>query len=362
VSAQPAPVEAEDGVALTDEWDALADGLRAPPSLYPGYVAAWTQSREQPPRRPVLTVRDGGSLAGVLPLVDHGRGRAGGIAEAECVGVLARDDDTALILARAALDGRWRSVRLRPVPEGGRSARAFAAAARALGGHCATRPVEVRPVIDAGEDWAAYWAARGGNLRKDIGRRRRRLSDAGEWGVEVHRDTEGLGSLLDEAFRVEASGWKADRGTAITSDPEAAEQYRLLAHWAACRGWLRLAMLRLDGRAIAMQYGVEAHGVSYALKIGFDEEFASLSPGKVLLASEIERCFAEGVARFDFAGAVAGYKTAWATGEERYDELFATPPGVAGRLVWTAERGRAWVRPRAKAARTRLRERRGDAA
>jgi CelD/BcsL family acetyltransferase involved in cellulose biosynthesis len=53
---------------IAPEWDALADRVGAAPFLRPGWLGAWLEAF--PAGRPaILTVREGGELKGVLPLL-----------------------------------------------------------------------------------------------------------------------------------------------------------------------------------------------------------------------------------------------------------------------------------------------------
>jgi hypothetical protein len=118
---------------------------------------------------------------------------------------------------------------------------------------------------------------------------------------------ERLDEVLEEAFRIEASGWKEAKGTAITSRPDTRRFYRDVARWAAGEGWLRIAFLRLDGHAVAMMYVLETDRTLYYLKGGYDPGFERHSPGMVLLASVIEDAFGRDVDRVELLG-----------GDERY--------------------------------------------
>src|SRR5439155_10777058 len=102
-----------------------------------------------------------------------------------------------------------------------------------------------------------------------LGRLWRSLEERGETRVSYEDGGDGLEDLLSEGFRLEGSGWKERAGTAILSDPTVEGFYRAVARWASQRGWLRLAFLRLDGRAIAFDICLEQGGAVYVLKGGF---------------------------------------------------------------------------------------------
>ena len=351
---------------MAQEWGALADGLAAPPALYPGYVQAWAAAHAAPERLQAVTVWRGDRLAAVLPLVlDRSRQTTVAMRHTEEVGIVADGADAARAAAEGALAMGVSRLLMRPVPRGGLTHAAFAEACADGAGSLMERVVDEHPVIDITGDWESYWSTLSRNTRSDVRRRRRRLDELGSVEVEVLDGAEGLEEALALAMEIEASGWKGRAGTALAARPADERHHRLLAHWAARRGWLRLTFLRVDGRAIAFHFSLQAHGILYVLRIGFADDMAAHSPGKVLMACEIERAFAEGLDRFDFAGSSADYKTRWANGSRTLLELSAFPPTVRGRaaraagvarlrLTPVAKRGRAALRDGRDAARARL--------
>ena len=132
-------------------------------------------------------------------------------------------------------------------------------------------------------------------------------------------------------LRIEVSGWKGREGTAIADRPREERFQRLLARWADSRGWLRLWFLRLDDRPIAFRLGIEARGVFTSLKIGYLEEYAAQSPGKVLEAAVIESLHRGDCRRFDYAGGTTAHKDRFATGSCPLLELSAFPDSLRGR-------------------------------
>jgi hypothetical protein len=62
---------------------------------------------------------------------------------------------------------------------------------------------------------------------------------------------------LEEGFRVEGSGWKGVYGTSISSHPATRRFFTEVAYWASKCGWLRLAFLCLNDRALDFGYALE---------------------------------------------------------------------------------------------------------
>jgi len=115
--------------------------------------------------------------------------------------------------------------------------------------------------------------------------------------------------------------------------------YRSVARWADRRGWLRLAFLRVGGRAVAFDLHIEPGGATYVLKGGFDPEWARFSPGSALTYASLRRAFADrGLQSYEFVGTDDPYKLTWtaATRDRVRLQLFPrTPVGTLERLAWT---------------------------
>ena len=183
------------------------------------------------------------------------------------------------------------------------------------------------------------------------------MEERGDLAVSVSDGSEGLDGLLEEGLRIEAAGWKGERGSAILSTPATADFYRAVARWAAERGWLRLCFLRLDGAAVAFDLALETGGVHYLLKTGYDPALARLSPGNLLRREMLARAFDEGLDSYEFLGTNEPWKLDW-TGAARPRVLLQFfSPSLAGRTRWAAF---AYGRPMAR--RLLRRDRRNRAA
>jgi CelD/BcsL family acetyltransferase involved in cellulose biosynthesis len=340
---------------LEGEWAALADRVAAPASLHPGYLGAWAEARGETGRLIVATARRDGELAAVLPLV-LSRSRLSARARRYVgeVGAVADGPAAAAAAMTAALSLPVAQLLLRPVPDGGLTHRALAAAAAGAGRPLVARTVETQAQIDLTGGWDAYWAGLGSKLRNDVKRRRRRLEELGEVTVTPF-EPGSLDAALDDAFRIEGSGWKGREGTAIADRAEEERFQRLLARWADSRGWLRLWFLRLDGRPIAFRLGIEANGVFNSFKIGYLEDYAAQSPGKVLEATVIESLHRGDCRRFDYAGDMSAHKDRFATGSRELLELSTFPASLRGRAGRVAAGLRGRAVPVVKRARDRLR-------
>jgi CelD/BcsL family acetyltransferase involved in cellulose biosynthesis len=249
--------------------------------------------------------------------------------------VIAEDEAAATALASAVFELRPRRLTLRCADPDKLGLAAINAFAVNSGYRIDLGPAARRPYIEIGE-WEEYESHLPKMLRGDTRRRRRRLAEQGEVSVEVVDGSERLGPLLREGFTVEAAGWKGRAGTAITSRPKTREFFIDGARWAASRGILRLAFLRLDGRPIAFQYDLEDNGVFFFLKTGFDPAFSVFAPGRLLLHEMVRRAFALGLKRFELLGGDDPYKLQWTSTCHELVRLHAFAPTIAGRVEGAA--------------------------
>jgi CelD/BcsL family acetyltransferase involved in cellulose biosynthesis len=199
-------------------------------------------------------------------------------------------------------------------------------------GHTTIERVTARePYVQIDGSFEDYEAGLPRKHRKELRRMQRRLEEEGEVSFEFADGRERLSELLEQGYAIEGSGWKTERGTAIALVPEALRFYTEIARWAAARGWLRLAFLRLDGRPLAFDFCLEANGVFYALKGGFDVEYRRFGPGGVLTLESLRRAFEGGLDSYEFLGTDDPYKLQWTSTVRERMRLQVFSRSVAGR-------------------------------
>jgi CelD/BcsL family acetyltransferase involved in cellulose biosynthesis len=338
-------VETRDNVGdLTAEWDALADRVTAEPWVRPGWIEAWWEAFGAGRLR-VVTLTKGDRLAGVVPLMeDNGVVRSTSNWHTPEFGLLAEPEEHP-DLARAIVERRPRRLWLAFVDPAEPGINACRATLQAVGYRTLERTLEDSPYVSVDGDWEAYREGLPKKLGTELRRRRRRLEEAGHFSFEVVDGRERLSSCLDEGFAVEAAGWKGEQGKAISSRPETLGFYRAVASWAAARDWLRLAFLRLDGQPFAFDFCVEAHGIHYLLKTGFDPAYGKFAPGMILRYEMLARAFSIGLRGYEFLGADEPWKLQWTQTTRRRTLFQAFAPTPRGRAEWAAF---AWGRPIAK--------------
>jgi CelD/BcsL family acetyltransferase involved in cellulose biosynthesis len=320
----------DDLAGIAQEWEELAERVGALPFLWPGWVSAWLAAFGGAAR--IAAVREGGQLTAVMPLVR----RAGVLMSAAnshtpLAGAVAEDPSYVHQIARAVVAAGAARTDLRSLDSRDPLLAELRASTLAHGHTSIERVTDREPYVELSGSFEGYEAGLARKHRKELRRMRRRLEDEGSITFEFADGSERLDALLEEGFAIEGSGWKSDAGTAIQAVPEARRFYTEIARWAAARGWLRLAFLRLDGRPLAFDFCLEAGGAFYALKGGFDVEYRRFGPGSLLTLESLRHAFEMGLDSYEFLGTDDAYKLQWTSTVRERVRLQVFSRSVVGR-------------------------------
>ncbi|MEA2363724.1 MAG: hypothetical protein QOD71_2869 [Thermoleophilaceae bacterium] len=342
--------------SLAYEWEELAERVDGSPFLRPGWILPWLRAFGTGTPE-AITVRQGDQLAAVLPMQRKG-GRLSSAANwhSPIFGPLAADEDARDLLLDELFGAGRPSVELSLLHGETDLLAHIDRSARDAGRRVVERPISACPVVDLAGCFEDYEQKLSRNRRRSLRRGRRALEELGNVTFEVHDGLDGLDSELEEVFRVEASGWKGKRGSAISSQAETTRFYTDIAHWAAARGWLRLSSLRLDGRAIACDYSIEFQGSWYSLKSGYDEDYRPYGPGALLLREQLRHCFERGASSLELLGTEDSFKLSWTDRSCERTRVHAFDRSPAGLAHWSRVAGRERLRPAVMWLRKRVRE------
>jgi CelD/BcsL family acetyltransferase involved in cellulose biosynthesis len=193
--------------------------------------------------------------------------------------------------------------------------------------------------------WESYCATRSRPMSQEL----RKLSRQGALRFEDYRGGVDLPEKMSHFFRVEASGWKGEQGTAIACHPEAMQFYLALAAEAAAQGWLRLYLLYLDGQCLAANFALCLGRIIYSEKIGFDAAWSRFSPGHVLRRLTLEHLFETGETDlFDMlpgGGEHRGQKDLWGNCSRRFVRMrLHHPRSLMAGVARRARSSRDWIR------------------
>lgn len=135
---------------------------------------------------------------------------------------------------------------------------------------------------------------RSGSTRKKLRQDWNRLSGLGAVDVANERAPGEVRDAFEIFLAMEAQGWKGAQGTALLCSDQDAAFVRHLIGSLAAQGNASVALLRVDGRAIAAQVLLYCGSLAYTWKTAFDPEYGKYSPGALLVDRITEQLMAAG--------------------------------------------------------------------
>jgi hypothetical protein len=128
-----------------------------------------------------------------------------------------------------------------------------------------------------------------GNFGKELRRKRRRLEEKGRVGWRFRAGNDVTDESIDTFLRLEDQGWKQEEHKSMRARPGHESFFREMSRRFADDGRAFFTELTLDERVIASTCNFISGNVGFAFKIGWDQEFAAVSPG-LLNELELMRC------------------------------------------------------------------------
>ena len=183
--------------------------------------------------------------------------------------------------------------------------------------------------------WDDYLATRTHNLRSELRRKERRLQEQGM----THSTARTPGELevaLDALFELHRGRWGSEASPFFSGlEPF----HRAFATAASARGWVRLHVLDIEGRAVAANYSLRHGGTEWLYQLGRDLRFEHSSVGLIACAITVREAFAEGAALFQLGPGEQPYKLRLAN-DNMTLETVGIARGLRGRVALIAARRR----------------------
>lgn len=335
---------------LARDWAAVLDPSHpgAPFRSY-AWASAWARQALGDHELHVLVARRGGRVVAILPLYSECTLLGGrrlrvvgdGIVGSDYVGIAARAADqpsAAAAFARHLAGENHDDLYLDGLLDGDPL---IAALDGAFPGAVVT-PRYSCPTVGIDGDFPRYLDALPDGTGAQFHRRRRWLQKQRGFGVELLQQPAELERGLEVLLDLHQERW---RGASEAIDGAQIERFHLDALRGMARlGWARIYVLSVAGAPRAALYGFR-HGDRFAFyQAGRDPAWQKRSVGTVLLGMILERCFAEGVAEFDFLHGNEPYKDRWAM---RSRETVAVRAHGSGARAYVGGQARdAWQRCR----------------
>jgi CelD/BcsL family acetyltransferase involved in cellulose biosynthesis len=309
-------VAAEDMADLREDWRALARRIDLPAIAGPEWTSCFHQSLDTADGLCLHVLSRSGLLAAVMPLRRRAGLRSTWASPAHAhlpswtcavdlaVPGIAEEILTHLLASAGALD-------LEPISGEDPLYTALHDAARARGLGVVLSPRHPEAIIDLVAPWERFCATMPAGIKHQM-QKMRQLEKLGRLTFAKAGDVgEPPGQLLEECFELEAAGWKGDRGVPMRAQADTRAFYEALVRDTAATGSLALYTLRLDGRLIAFDLGVQSGPRVDGLKTSYAQDLARHSPGSLLWVMILRREVEAGVVRARHLGPAQEWKARW---------------------------------------------------
>jgi CelD/BcsL family acetyltransferase involved in cellulose biosynthesis len=284
-------------------WRALSERAIEPNGYYlPEWELAVNASARDRVGAIALTAWDGaGRLTGLMPVVSLWHAckiPVPALVSADPYGTLSTPpldrelaaEAVASLLYQARQSGVHALI-LRDMSLDGAAMKVFADVLRRDGMQPLVLQSHVRACLDATRDAdELLQEALGSKKLKELRRQRNRLAEHGAIRFEVARESADVAVALETFLKLEASGWKGQRGTALEQHAGDAAFVRRATEGLAANGQCQIVTLHAGDAPIASAIVLRHQDRAFYFKLGVDERFAKFSPG-VQLTLDLTRHF-----------------------------------------------------------------------
>ena len=296
------------------------------------WILAYAHALPPGERLFVITVRQGGVLTGVAPLVQRG-GPLGAlrlINSDDASGFFYADRPQLFRLVDAVLGLRL-PLALTSLVAGSPTDELFSR----LGRHrrlYVDRSWSMGPSLVLDDSYLDPLSKLRSGRRSELRRRLRKAEAIGEVRFDVEVPGDDPGRWFEEFVRIEGSGWKGRAGTALQADDAQRETLWRFITAPDARDEVRFATMRIGEAMVATDLLLLADGRLWGMKGAYDEAFAHVSPGLLLKVHLMSWAAKHRLRTFEFMGSTDGWKQAWGTGPELH-AMKIYPASIAGSVA-----------------------------
>ena len=196
----------------------------------------------------------------------------------------------------------WDLLDLRWTPPEDRDPADTLSTLESLGMNFRTRLRHHTSIVDLTDTWDAFVKQRSKNWRSHYRRRHKRAAQAGEIQHVRYRprgaefgESDPRFDLYDTCVALAEKSWQGSSETGNTLCHSSVRDLLRSVHvQAAHLGCLDMNLVYLNGEPISFAYNYHHRGHVFALRLGYDPEFANLGPGNLVEELAIQDSFARG--------------------------------------------------------------------
>ena len=160
-----------------------------------------------------------------------------------------------------------------------------------------------------------------GDMRRNLRRRMRRLSEEYQVKVKTHSDFDSLKDAMHAFFKLHQKRWKTKGVPGVFAQEPVRNFHVDVAKSFAEKGWLNLYLLTADDEPIAAIYSFDYKQKNYEYLTGFDPEYSRYAVANLLRMHVVEECIQKGLREYDLMRGDEPYKRVWGTESRKNLEI-----------------------------------------
>ncbi|MBN2292953.1 MAG: GNAT family N-acetyltransferase [Pirellulales bacterium] len=190
-------------------------------------------------------------------------------------------------------------------------------------------------LLDTKREWEAYKATWSKKHRNKMSNCERRLAKHGEtrYVMRIPIGAEEVAAVMSQALKIEDRSWKGGAGSSVVKRGENAyllRQAKQLAEW----NQMEMHFLECNGIPVAFAYACYSKGVRHLCKIGYNPEYASISPGQLLFSRILEQAHRNPECQVvNFFGHLTHAISRWNPTSHSMGRIVLAPGRTLGRLA-----------------------------
>lgn len=174
---------------------------------------------------------------------------------------------------------------------------------------------DIAPYARLEDDWEDFYTQKGRKFRYNLRRSERKLDEIGHLSYQHVSHPDEVAHELPDVFELYSRRSQQRYVSPLWGTTQGREVLLRSATEFARLGWLDLTLLKVADRTVAFAYGIATQEDYFFYATAFDpeEQFATYSPGTLIIKHLLERAHQNGLRRFDFMLGDEPYKWVWAT-------------------------------------------------
>jgi CelD/BcsL family acetyltransferase involved in cellulose biosynthesis len=304
-------VQREELGGLEAEWLGLLELSPEPlPFLHPLWQRVWLEEFQEDSDLLLLSVREGGGLVGVAPLLRR-NGRLSLVGHYSICDymdfVVTPELDRAFFgaLLESLREQDWDELDLRGLREASPTLSTLPALAEGLGFQVSRELEAVSPRLELPATWEEYLSRLSKKDRHELRRKLRRLAQYGDVRLQVLTSPEETARGLEDLLRFMVES-REDKARFMTE--KMGQFFRHMVAELSKVGLVRLYALELDGQAVASILCFDLGGCIYLYNSGYDPAYSFLGVGLLSKALCLRDAIEQGRRCLDFLRGNESYK------------------------------------------------------